>query len=227
MSKLTQIKLALSKLLSNFSTEGKLTWTEEGPIEVGYEVYTEDSEGNYIPAEDGEYTLGEKTVKVEGGTVVSIDAPTELSIVLPTDTPVVEPEPTFEVVPEQAPVVEEPSGIIINEVAPAAPVIAAPVIEEPVVEEVPAEETPVEQLIEEPVNPIVEVRSQVTELAGVVSMLSDKMAIIERETALTKEALEKMSKMSVAMSAQIELEKGVVSRTGNPKLDAHLQEMFR
>lgn len=207
MSKLTQIKLALSKLLSNFSTEGKLTWTEEGPIEVGYEVYTEDSEGNYIPAEDGEYTLGEKTVKVEAGKVVSIDLPaaeadsTELAAEESTEEVVLEEE----VAPEEEPVNSE----VKEDEAPA------------------VEEQPSVELAEETPDPLADIRAQVGELAEVVAILVEKVSAIEQEAALTKETLEKMSKMSVAMSAQIEVEKGAVSGTGNPKLDAHLQEMFR
>lgn len=216
MSKLTQIKLALSKLLSNFSTEGKLTWTEEGPIEVGYEVYTEDSEGNYIPAEDGEYTLGEKTVKVEGSKVVSIDAPTELSAT-PEEVALEEEPAAEESAPEEEPapeVVEEQMSICDSS--------------EPVSPEMKEDETPaVEELAEETPDPLADIRAQVGELADVVAVLVEKVSAIEQEAALTKETLEKMSKMSVAMSAQIEVEKGAVSGTGNPKLDAHLQEMFR
>ena len=223
MSKLTQIKLALSKLLSNFSTEGKLTWTEEGPIEVGYEVYTEDSEGNYIPAEDGEYTLGEKTVKVEAGKVVSIEgeqmsiceplAPTELAAEEPVEEVALEEESA----PEEQPAAEEST-----------PEESAPEVVEPVIPEMKEDETPaVEELAEETPDPLADIRAQVGELADVVAVLVEKVSTIEQEAALTKETLEKMSKMSVAMSAQIEVEKGAVSGTGNPKLDAHLQEMFR
>lgn len=220
MSKLTQIKLALSKLLSNFSTEGKLTWTEEGPIEVGYEVYTEDSEGNYIPAEDGEYTLGEKTVKVEAGTVVSIDAPTELSAT-PEEVVLEEQPAAEEVAPEeQSATEEEPAPEVVEPVSPEVKEDETPAVEEEIA-------SSSEELAEETPDPLADIRAQVGELAEVVAILVEKVSAIEQEAALTKETLEKMSKMSVAMSAQIEVEKGAVSGTGNPKLDARLQEMFR
>lgn len=82
----------------------------------------------------------------------------------------------------------------------------------------------VEELEEE--DPLAEIKSKVEDIANVVAALVEKVAEIEAETATTKETLEKMSKMSAAFSAQIDVKSKSVAETGNAALDAKLKEMF-
>lgn len=117
MSKFTQIRLALSKLIASFSEvhtdKGVLTNPEDGELVEGTELYTE-KDGEFIPAEDGEYSLEDgTTLIIVSGRVESITNPVkeeEKFSEVPADpAPVVEPvkeEPAPIVEPE--PVKEEP-----------------------------------------------------------------------------------------------------------------------
>lgn len=73
-----KIKEALKRLLmefNNLSTDkAELYWEEDSELGVGYKVFVEDSEGNKIPAEDGEYISDENIIKVEGGVVTEIES---------------------------------------------------------------------------------------------------------------------------------------------------------
>lgn len=79
MSKLTQIRLALSKLLTDFGAvktdKSVLYWYTEEDLKEGIEVYI-DADGEYFPAEDGEYTTEDgKVITVVAGKVESIVDP--------------------------------------------------------------------------------------------------------------------------------------------------------
>lgn len=71
MSKINRLKLA--KLLLKFAEvetdKGLLTY--EGELEVGNEVFIE-KDGELIPAEDGEYVAGDKTITVKDGKIAEI-----------------------------------------------------------------------------------------------------------------------------------------------------------
>ena len=71
MSKINRLKLA--KLLLKFAEvetdKGLLTY--EGELEVGNEVFIE-KDGELIPAEDGEYVAGDKTITVKDGKIAKI-----------------------------------------------------------------------------------------------------------------------------------------------------------
>lgn len=67
--------LKLAKLIMKFAETkvGDATWTHEGDLAVGVEVYVQDEQGEFVPVADGEYIVDEKKVKVEGGKVVEIE----------------------------------------------------------------------------------------------------------------------------------------------------------
>lgn len=96
MSKLGKLKLELAKLLASFSElktdKGILSWPVEGELEIGFDVYVLDENGEYIAPEDGEYVTEDgKTITLVNGKVEAIT----------------EPETEAEVEPEPEPVAEE------------------------------------------------------------------------------------------------------------------------
>lgn len=101
MSKLTQIKLELAKILAQFSDvktdKGVLTWDSDEDLRAGMDVYVMNENGEYNPAEDGEYVSEDgKTILVKDGKVESITDPKaeidpEEPVVVETAEPVVDP----------------------------------------------------------------------------------------------------------------------------------------
>lgn len=94
MAKLSQVRLALQKLLTEFESintdKGALEYV--GGLAAGTEVFINDS-----PAPDGDYALEDgRTVVIAGGKVVEIKEKEE------------EPAPEPEVAAEEAPVEEQP-----------------------------------------------------------------------------------------------------------------------
>ena len=93
MSKLGKLKLELAKLLASFSElktdKGILSWPVEGEIEIGFDVYVLDENGEYIAPEDGDYVTEDgKTITLANGKVEAITEPeTEAEV---------EPEPEAE-----------------------------------------------------------------------------------------------------------------------------------
>jgi hypothetical protein len=101
MSKLGKLKLELAKLLAAFSElktdKGILSWPAEGEIEIGFDVYVLDENGEYIAPEDGDYVTEEgKVITLVNGKVDTITEP--------------ETEPAAEETVEETPVeaAEEP-----------------------------------------------------------------------------------------------------------------------
>lgn len=104
MSKLGKLKLELAKLLASFSElktdKGVLSWPVEGEIEIGFDVYVLDENGEYIAPEDGDYVTEDgKTITLANGKVEAITEPETEAEVEP------EPEPEAEETVEAA---EEP-----------------------------------------------------------------------------------------------------------------------
>lgn len=193
MSKFTQIRLALSKLIASFSEvhtdKGVLTNPEDGELVEGTELYTE-KDGEFIPAEDGEYSLEDGTTfVVVSGRVESITKPEK------------EEEKFSEVPAEPAPVVEpvkeEPAPVVEPEPEPTPEPEPEPVKEEPV--------------------------DAVKELTSAVEALSGKLSEYEKQLAAQQELLTKMSQMSAARPAQEEIEHTASPKTGNKQLDAKLK----
>lgn len=199
MSKFTQIRLALSKLIASFSEvhtdKGVLTNPEDGELVEGTELYTE-KDGEFIPAEDGEYSLEDGTTfTLVSGRIESITKPVK------------EEEKFSEVPAEPAPVVE-----------------TAPVVE-PEPEPEPTPEPTPEHVKEEPVaNPAMDA---VKELTSAVEALSGKLSEYEKQLAAQQELLTKMSQMSAARPAQEEIEHTASPKTGNKQLDAKLKGLQR
>ena len=92
MSKINRLKLA--KLLLKFAEvetdKGLLTY--EGELEVGNEVFIE-KDGELIPAEDGEYVAGDKTITVKDGKIAEIvEVEVEVEQPAPTEEVMIEGE---------------------------------------------------------------------------------------------------------------------------------------
>lgn len=105
-----------------------------------------------------------------------------------------------------------------------------PAVEETVEETVVAEETPVEEVeapsgAEEPVpDAIEEVRKEINELYDIVDKLVKKVAELDSRLGESNERLEKMSKMSAANPAEIEIETAVsTAKTNNKNFDAAIE----
>lgn len=119
MSKLGKLKLELAKLLASFSElktdKGILSWPVEGELEIGFDVYVLDENGEYIAPEDGEYVTEDgKTITLANGKVEAITEPETETEVEP------EPEPEAEETVEAAeePVVEptvEPEAEVVED----------------------------------------------------------------------------------------------------------------
>ena len=81
ISFMSKLKDRIKSLLMQFATvktdKGDLVYNTES-LEVGSEVYTEDENGENVPAADGEYILEDgRAVEVEGGKVTEIKAKEE------------------------------------------------------------------------------------------------------------------------------------------------------
>ena len=76
MSKINRLKLArmLMKFAEVETDKGLLTY--EGELEVGNEVFIE-KDGELIPAEDGEYVAGDKTITVKDGKIAEVEIEVE------------------------------------------------------------------------------------------------------------------------------------------------------
>lgn len=112
MSKINRLKLA--KLLLKFAEvetdKGLLTY--EGELEVGNEVFIE-KDGELIPAEDGEYVAGDKTITVKDGKIAKI-VEVEVEVEQPAPTEGVMIEGVDNPSPEEG-VVEDEKDIRIKE----------------------------------------------------------------------------------------------------------------
>lgn len=86
--------LKLARMLMKFAEvetdKGLLTY--EGELEVGNEVFIE-KDGELIPAEDGEYVAGDKTITVKDGKIAEIvEVEVEVEQPVPEESVVVEGE---------------------------------------------------------------------------------------------------------------------------------------
>ena len=197
MSKLTQIKLELAKILAQFSDvktdKGVLTWNSDEDLRAGMDVYVMNENGEYNPAEEGEYVSEDgKVILVKDGKVESITDPKAE----------VDPEEPVEEVPVET--AEEPTT------------------EEPVD---PTVETDGEKETE--TDAIDAIHREINELYDVVDKLIKKVADLEAKGNETKETVEKMSNMSAAFSAeeQIDNKKETIS-SGNAEIDRKLKHFI-
>ena len=122
MSKINRLKLArmLMKFAEVETDKGLLTY--EGELEVGNEVFIE-KDGELIPAEDGEYVAGDKTIVVKDGKIaeveIEVEQPTpEESVVVegedvenPTDNTIKEDEKDVKIAELEAVIAEKDKEI--------------------------------------------------------------------------------------------------------------------
>lgn len=167
MSKLGKLKLELAKLLASFSElktdKGILSWPVEGEVEIGFDVYVLDENGEYIAPEDGDYVTEDgKVITLVNGKVDAITEP--------------ETEPAEETVAEET--VEE------------TPVEAAEEPEtEPEVESEtePAEEAPAEDDVRKEIDALYEIVDQlvkkVAELEGKTNETSETVVKMSKMSA--------------------------------------------
>lgn len=185
MSKIGTLKLELAKLLASFAEiktdKAVLTYPSDEELQVGFDVYVVNENGEYIVPEDGDY-------KTEDGKIITlvngrVDKITEVEV--ETET---EPE---------------------------------------------VEET-VEVVAEEPVDPVVETdgdkESETDAIDGIHREINELYAVVDslvKEVASIKETVEKMGKMSAAMSAQEEIEQINTNKTtGDTSLDKKLKRFI-
>lgn len=140
----------------------------------------------------------------------------------------------YDVAPDGEYIDEAENTIVVKEgkVESITPKAEEPV-EEPVAEEEPIvaeEETPAEEVEspsgeEEPVpDAIEEVRKELNELYDIVDALVKKVAELDSRLGESNERLEKMSKMSAANPAEIEIETAEsTAKTNNKKFDAAIE----
>lgn len=139
----------------------------------------------------------------------------------------------YDVAPDGEYIDEAENTIVVKEgkVESITPKAEEPV-EEPVAEEEPivAEETPAEEVEspsgeEEPVpDAIEEVRKELNELYDIVDALVKKVAELDSRLGESNERLEKMSKMSAANPAEVEIETAEsTAKTNNKKFDAAIE----
>ena len=116
--------LKLARMLMKFAEvetdKGLLTY--EGELEVGNEVFIE-KDGELIPAEDGEYVAGDKTIVVKDGKIaeveIEVEQPTpEESVVVegedvenPTDNTIKEDEKDVKIAELEAVIAEKDKEI--------------------------------------------------------------------------------------------------------------------
>ena len=123
MAKMEKIKAALARLvqrvqMGSISTDkGVLFWDGDGELEVGFNVYTENEEGERVAAPAGEYVIeGDLVVIVADGQVTEIrdvEDPAEQQ----PEAPAAEPEQQAEeVVIEEAPETAEEVAEVVEEV---------------------------------------------------------------------------------------------------------------
>ena len=196
--KLNQIKLELSKILASFSElktdKAILTWPSDEEARVGLEVYVLDENGEYTEAPDGEYVdEEERIIVVKEGRIESIT------------TKVEEPEETVEETVEE-------------------------IVEAEETEETPTEETPTEETVESPSgeeetvpDAVEELRKEVNELFEIIHQLIGKVSELESRIGESDERIEKMSKMSAANPAEVEIETATTVKTNNKKFEAALE----
>ena len=111
MSKLDRIKVALAKLISNFSTQktdkGIIGYETGEDLKEGDVVYIVGEEGEQLPIEDGDYmTEDNKIISVADGKVVSI---TEKPKEEEEETPAEEEKPEEELEEEKPEEDEKPA----------------------------------------------------------------------------------------------------------------------
>lgn len=191
--KLNQIKLELSKILASFS---------ELKTDKAILTWPSDEEARiglevYVLDENGEYTEAPdgEYVDEEERIIVVKEGRIE-SITTKTEEPEETVEETVEEIVEAEETEETPT--------------------EETVESPSGEEEPIPDAVEE-------LRKEVNELFEIIHQLIGKVSELESRIGESDERIEKMSKMSAANPAEVEIETATTVKTNNKKFEAALE----
>jgi hypothetical protein len=178
MSKLGKLKLELAKLLAAFSElktdKGILSWPAEGEIEIGFDVYVLDENGEYIAPEDGDYVTEEgKVITLVNGKVDTITEP--------------ETEPAAEETVEETPVEAAEEPVTETEAEP----------ETESAEEVPAEDDvrkeidALYEIVDQLVKKVAELEGKTNETSETVVKMSKMSAALSAQEEIETNAIAK------------------------------------
>ena len=176
---LKRLKLAkLIQLVSDITTD-KGTLTLEGELEVGAEVFMVDSEGQLVPAADGEYETSDLFIVVSEGIVSEIrnkvETPEEIVETPANEENLEDENPGTEVAAEE--VVEEAKEVVEE---------AVDTLEEIISDPLPVEEAPVED--------VEALKAKISELEATIAELQEKIAGYEAKEEATEEPIEVLEK---------------------------------
>lgn len=182
MSRLGKLKLELAKLLASFSElktdKGILSWPVEGELEIGFDVYVLDENGEYIAPEDGEY------VTEDGKTITLVNGKVE-AITEPEAEPVEEPiaEETVEETPVEA--AEEPAT------EPEVETEAEPVEEVPEEDGIRKEIDALYEIVDQLVKKVAELEGKTNETSETVVKMSKMSAAMSAQEEIETNAIAK------------------------------------
>ena len=178
MSKLGKLKLELAKLLASFSElktdKGILSWPAEGEVEIGFDVYVLDENGEYIAPEDGDYVTEEgKVITLVNGKVDAITEP--------------ETEPAAEETVEETPVeaAEEP------ETEPEVESETEPAEEAPAEDDVRKEIDALYEIVDQLVKKVAELEGKTNETSETVVKMSKMSAAMSAQEEIETNAIAK------------------------------------
>lgn len=178
MSKLGKLKLELAKLLASFSElktdKGILSWPAEGEVEIGFDVYVLDENGEYIAPEDGDYVTEDgKVITLVNGKVDAITEP--------------ETEPAAEETVEETPVeaAEEP------ETEPEVESETEPAEEAPAEDDVRKEIDALYEIVDQLVKKVAELEGKTNETSETVVKMSKMSAAMSAQEEIETNAIAK------------------------------------
>lgn len=197
-------RLRLAKLLQAFAeitTQDGTTFSYEGDLEVGTEVFTTDPESNeLVPVTDGEYVYDGKVFTVVAGKVTVIEEHVE-------EAPAEEEKPAEEPAPEEEPApVEEEEKPAEEEEKPAEE--PAPEEEEPVKEEEPSAEEEVEK------DNIDELKAAIEEKDAKIAELEAEIAELKEKIAKAEEPVDEPAEDKFSKQKEIKVEKNEYNLVG-------------
>ena len=178
MSKLGKLKLELAKLLASFSElktdKGILSWPAEGEVEIGFDVYVLDENGEYIAPEDGDYVTEDgKVITLVNGKVDAITEP--------------ETEPAAEETVEETPVEAAEEPVVEPEVESE----TEPVEEVPAEDDVRKEIDALYEIVDQLVKKVAELEGKTNETSETVVKMSKMSAAMSAQEEIETNAIAK------------------------------------
>lgn len=182
MSKLGKLKLELAKLLASFSElktdKGILSWPAEGEVEIGFDVYMLDENGEYIAPEDGDYVTEDgKVITLVNGKVEAVNEPE-------TEP---EAEPEVEETVEETPVEAAEEPVVEPEVEPE----TEPVEEVPAEDDVRKEIDALYEIVDQLVKKVTELEGKTNETSETVVKMSKMSAALSAQEEIETNAIAK------------------------------------